>query len=422
MTDSQPSQATAGLRGAYWDPSRVPAAAKLSVHVLQTQDGQTVSGYLLAQGEEQAVAVLAHPREHIVASYLASEILRQGCAVFLQAPRSVGNDIRLEHEMALYDLAAAMSFLKGMGFDKLIAIGNSGGGPLWAFYNQQALCKSEARLERTPGGRPTKLAKAQLVPPDALVFVSSHLGQGKLLMSCLDPSVSKENDPFETDAALDPFDASNGFSPKGATYTDDFILRYRAGQVRRVERIDAWAREQAAERASARQRLKNGGGKADRIRASFSPIFSVWRTDADVRCWDLRLDPSDRRLGSLWGADPASSNYGGVGFGRVCTPESWLSTWSGLSSRASMELCVPAIEQPTLQIEYTGDASTFPADNDYLFTRIGSSRKHRLRFRGDHHGRRLDAGDEDARPLVGNAIGSWIGDVFPSVRRKKTYD
>src|ERR1700677_3476047 len=131
MTEAKHSHATAGLRGAYWDPSRIPTDVRLSVHVLHTQDGQTVSGYLLARGDENAVAVLAHPREHIVASYLASEILRQGYAVFLQAPRSVGNDIRLEHEMALYDLAAAMSFLKKSGFSKLIAGGSSGGGPLW---------------------------------------------------------------------------------------------------------------------------------------------------------------------------------------------------------------------------------------------------------------------------------------------------
>ncbi len=36
----------------------------------------------------------------------------------------------------------------------------------------------------------------------------------------------------------------------------------------------------------------------------------------------------------------------GVGFGKVCMPESWLSTWSGLTSKASVLRCAPMIDQP----------------------------------------------------------------------------
>src|SRR6478609_3333574 len=102
---------TAGLRGAYWDPARLPDGARLTVYPLSTEDGQTVSGFLLATGRETCAAVIAHPREHLVPHYLAAELVAGGVAVFLQAPRLTGNDIRLEHEFALYDLAAAMSFL-----------------------------------------------------------------------------------------------------------------------------------------------------------------------------------------------------------------------------------------------------------------------------------------------------------------------
>lgn len=405
------SGATAGLRGAFWDPSRLPEGTRLTAHPLRTQDGNVVSGYLLTRGDEDTVAVLAHPREHIVASYLAAEILRAGAAVFLQAPRLVGNDIRLEHEVALYDLAAAMRFLRDSGFKRIVAVGNSGGGPLWAFYNQQALVAPDQRIAATPAGRPTKLAEAELIAPDALVFVSSHIGQGRLLMNCIDPSVTDESDALSVDPALDPFSPANGYSSKGARYAPDFVVRYREAQVERVARIDAVAREQVAERAAARKRLKAGGTAADRIRASHTPIFTVWRTDADLRCWDLGLDPSRRRLGSLWGTDPAASNYGSIGFGRLCTAESWLSTWSGLSSNASMQACAPAIEQPTLLIEYSGDPATFPADNDALYGWIGTSNKSRVTFRGDHHGRAIHDGDEDARHAVGRAIGEWLRDT-----------
>src|SRR5260370_34285946 len=82
---------TAGLRGAFWDPARVPHGVALTAHPLRTQAGDVVSGYLLKRGGERVVAVLTHPREHIVANYLAAEILQTGAAVFLQAPRLVGN-------------------------------------------------------------------------------------------------------------------------------------------------------------------------------------------------------------------------------------------------------------------------------------------------------------------------------------------
>lgn len=411
MDASSNRQATAGLRGAYWDPSRIPDGVKLSVHPLRTQDGNVVSGYLLARGTEDTVAVLAHPREHIVANYLAAEILQTGSAVFLQAPRLVGNDIRLEHEIALYDLAAAMRFLRDSGFERIVTVGNSGGGPLWTFYNQQALAAPEARVATTPAGRPTGLAQAELIPADALVFVSTHLGQGKLLMNAIDPSVADEADALSVDPDLDPFSPDNGFARGGARYAPDFVERYRKAQIARVARLDALACEQVAERAEARRRLKAGGDRSDRIRTAHTPVFAVWRTDADLRCWDLDLDASDRRFGSLWGADPAASNYGAIGFGRLCTAESWLSTWSGLASNASMQACAPAIEQPTLFIEYSGDPATFPADNAAMFDWIGAGQKARLAFKGDHQGRPITDGDEDCRPAVGRAIGEWLGDI-----------
>ena len=263
-----------------------------------------------------------------------------------------------------------------------------------------------------------------MIPADGLVFVSAHLGQGRLLMNGIDPSVIDEHDALAADPALNPFSPKNGFSAKGATYSAEFVSRYRAAQVERVRRIDALARAQVAERVAARGRLKIGGTAADRMVAAHAPVIEVWRTDADLRCWDLSLDPSDRKLGSLWGANPAVSNLGSIGFARLCTADSWLSTWSGLSSNASMAMCAPAVEQPTLLIEYTGDASTFPGDNDQLFDWIGAADKQRLRFAGDHHGRPIHEGGPSPRPQVGEAIGTWAADRFgrPSSRLTKVVD
>lgn len=409
---------TAGLRGAFWDAARLPAGARLSVHPLQTQDGQTVSGFLLAAGGERTVVVIAHPREHLVPHYLAAELVAGGVAVFLQAPRLTGNDIRLEHEIAIYDLAAAMTLLRAQGYEKILALGNSGGGPLWAFYNSQALLAGDRRIAKTPGGRPTRLATADLPVPDGLILVSSHLGQGVLLMNGIDPSLTDESDAFSVDPALDPFDPANGYAEGGAArYAPDFITRYRAAQRARVERIDAYALEKVRERAEARRRIQAGEAhRTDAARAAHMPIFPVWRTDADLRCWDLSLDPSGRHAGSLWGANPFASNYGSVGFGRVCTPESWLSTWSGIHSNASMEKCAPAIEQPTVLIGYDGDNSTFPSEVDALFDMVGAGDKQRATFAGDHHGRPLTADAPNPKVQVGACLRDWIGDRFPIQR------
>jgi hypothetical protein len=110
----------------------------------------------------------------------------------------------------------------------------------------------------------------------------------------------------------------------------------------------------------------------------------------------------------LWGANPIVSNYGSVGFGRVCTPESWLSNWSALSSNASIEQCAPAITQPTLMIEYTGDNSVFPQDADAIFKAIGSGDKTRRRVHGNHHGRPIAEGAPNGQTEAGKHVREWL--------------
>lgn len=55
-----------------------------------------------------------------------------------------------------------------------------------------------------------------------------------------------------------------------------------------------------------------------RRKGAHTPIMTIRRTNADLRCFDLSLDPSDRKYGSLWGSDPYTSNYGSAGFARSC--------------------------------------------------------------------------------------------------------
>lgn len=405
---------TAGFRNAAWTMTNLPPGTAVTVHPLMTADKAATNGFLYSAGSTDTVFCIMHPREFLATHYLIPEILAGGAAVWTQTPRSVGSDLRLEHEIALFDVAAGLCHLKQAGFKRIVLTGNSGGASLYAFYNQQALLAPERRHERTPGGRATHLATLDMPTADAFVLVSPHPGQGIILMNALDPSVIDENNALSSDPALEPFMAQNGYreGPNGSSYAADFVERYRAAQRRRVERLDATAHELIAMRQAARRRSKDGGSHSDRILGAHTPVLTVWRTDADLRCWDLSLDPSDRKLGSVWGADPFAANYGVVGFGRFCTPEAWLSTWSALTSRANLFETAKAIEQPTLQIEYTADNTVFPSDAARIFDAVATGDKQRLRLRGDHHGRALSVDDPPARQLAGKAIREWLSETF----------
>lgn len=304
--------ATAGFLNTDWNPRDLPLGATTRNVVLRTADGAATSGALYTAGSPDTVVCIMHPREFMACHYLIPEIVEAGYAAWTQAPRSVGNDMRLEHEFALYDVAASMRFLREAGFKRIVLLGNSGGSGLYALYAQQSGLSPGARIERTPGGRPTKLASLDMPTVDGMVFVAPHPGQGALLQTCIDPSVTNEHDALSVDPTLDPFDPANGFVPKqpGAApstrYDADFVTRYRAAQTARVARLDAIARDLIATRQGARERLKRSADQPDaRLRrmAAHTPLMTVWRTDADLRCFDLTLDPSDRHFGSLWGSD-----------------------------------------------------------------------------------------------------------------------
>jgi hypothetical protein len=407
-------EATAGFRNAGWTMAALPPETRVSVHPLATSDGAAVTGLLYSSSKSDTVFCIMHPREFMASHYLVPALSAAGFAVWTQTSRAVGQDLRLEHELALLDVAAGTAFLKAQGFKRIILIGNSGGASLFAFYNQQSLLAPQARLERTPGGRPVGLAQAEMPYADAFILVSPHPGQGQILSRCIDPAVANESDPLATIDALDFLNSANGFrpGPEGAQYEDAFIARHREGQWARVARLDDTAKAMIAERMAARKRVKNGGGDTDRRTAAYSGIMTIWRTDADLRCWDLAIDPSDRKLGSVWGKDAYAANYGVPGFGRLCTPEAWLSTWSGITSKANLFETAAAIAQPCLQIEYSGDNTVFPGDGDAVFERIAAGDKTRQRFRGDHHGRSLEAGERPGRDDAAAAIVEWTRSRF----------
>ncbi|NMO89730.1 alpha/beta hydrolase [Actinomycetospora sp. TBRC 11914] len=389
-----------------------PASTTMSVHELTTADGATVRGVLATVPGARTVVCLGHPRQDLTHHPLVPALLAAGAAVWTQHTRSVNNDLALVHEQALLDVAAGMVFLREQGFDAIVPLGHSGGGTLFAYYLEQAALPGPDRVATTPGGRPTKLADAAMPVTDGVVFLAPHPGQGRLLLGCIDPSVSDERDPLAAVGELDAFDPANGFAepPASSSYSAEFLARYRAAQRDRVARLDATARALVARAAEARAAHRRTGDAADRRRALAPQILTVYRTDADPRTVDLSIDPSERPYGSLFGARPDLINYGQVGFGRLTTPEAWLSTWSGLSSYADFERCAPGVRVPTLFVELTGDQAAFPEDSRRMVGALGAADLTHLAVRGTHFGGAIAPGEPTGNQLAAGRITGWLAE------------
>ncbi|WP_246398112.1 alpha/beta hydrolase [Mycobacterium vicinigordonae] len=358
-----------------------------------------------------------HPRADVTHHALVPLLLRTGVAVWTQQPRSVNNDISLVHEQTLLDVAAGNEFLRDCGFESVVALGHSGGGTLYAFYSEQAGLPPEQRIAKTPSGRPINLAEASMPEFDGIVFWAPHPGQGQLLLRCIDPSVTDESDPLSIDPDLYAFNPANGFiePPQSSTYAADFIERYTHAQHERVARIDEVARQYVAEAIAARQAFAQSSDPLDRRRALVPRIITVYRTDADLRTVDLSLDPNDRPYGSVFGRRPDLINHGMVGFGRLCTPDSWLSTWSGLSSNADFVRCAPGVRIPALFVELTGDQAAFPSVSARMRDALGSMDMTNRRVRGTHFGGAINPGEPLGSDLTAEVVAEWLNERFALV-------
>ncbi len=380
-----------------------PAGTTCEPLALQTADRAMAEGWLYARGSEDTAVLVAHPRANFSHHYIVPGLVDAGYAVLCLNTRWLNNDATLLHEVVLLDVATGVAALRER-YDRVVLCGNSGGGSLLTFYLEQALAADGARLVDTAAGDLFDLNRFDLPGADAIAYLAAHIGEGHYLLHAVDASVTDERDPVSCDPAFDMYDPSNGFvEPPGEThYAPDFLQRYRAGQRARVERIDALARERVERRRAARAAWKETQSTDDRRRAIATEFLTVYRTDADPRFVDLSLDPSKRTVGSLWGLRPDWINYGAVGFGRIVSPEAWLSTWSGLSSRASIARAGPGMTLPALVVSYSGDHGIFPSDTDLLASSIAASRVDRVEVDADHYG--LPSGRDDAVA----AIADWI--------------
>jgi len=368
-----------------------------------------VSGVLYRppRGEPDVVVLAMHPRADFCRHYLAPRLVAAGYAFMGSPTRYLNNDADALHERLLLDVAAAVAYLRRRGFARLVLLGNSGGGSLFAFYLAQAATAAAARLERAPSGDRVPLRDTDMPMADGLVLLAAHLGEGVFMLDRLDPSVIDESDPTAVDPRLDMYDPANGYRPMSegdSRYAPDFVAELRAAQRARCARLDRRALAWCEEAAYFRAKLGDEGARlapAERVlvtrRALQRRYLLVYRTLADPRYLDRTLDPSPRALGSIFsfGRDPIAGNYG-EGIGRVMSARGWLSTWSGLRSNAALERTLPAVTVPTLVLAARADTDIYPAECRQAFAASGARDRTYAELEGADHYLR-PAGEAGAR-------------------------
>jgi pimeloyl-ACP methyl ester carboxylesterase len=377
--------------------------------------------YLPAKRKPRTVVIMAHPRADFSTHYSIPYWIDAGFAAFGFNTRYLNNDATMLHENLLLDLAAGIRLLRDdEGFEKIVVLGNSGGGSLFAYYDSQARTPKGSRVAAPPGGGPPDLNQHDLPTADGYIVLAAHPGQGMVLMSCLDAAVVDESDPFASDPSLDIYDERNGFRtpPAQSRYAKEFIERVRAAQRARCARIDAIARRHIEEANRARAAMRADGfaatGADNRnhvARRAMAPRYmTVYRTQANPNYLDLSIDPSERAVGSIISPRPDLANYSAFGLGRIVTPDAWLSTWSGLSSLARMALNLPTVTVPTLVVGANGDQDIFISDVHAEFEASGASDKTLAFIEGADHFMRAGGAKAylgDPRPRLMKVLTEW---------------
>jgi pimeloyl-ACP methyl ester carboxylesterase len=297
-----------------------------------------VYGRLADDGCGKRVAfVVIHPSSNFMSHYLLGPMQRRGRAILGLNTRYAGNDSTLIMERAIQDLGAGVGHLRKLGYERVMLLGNSGGGSLAAFYQAEA---EKISVTTTPDGMPFDLRPEQLPPVDGLAMLAAHPGRALTMVEWIDPAVVDERDMYATDAALDMYNPANG-----PPYDRAWLQRYRAAQRARNDRITDWVLG----------RLAALEANADSELIKDEP-FIVYRTAADPRFMDITIDPSDRAV-----SNTRRSNYGPTNLGRFSTLRSFLSQWSARLSRADGPTCMARTSVPVLNVLYSADTLVFPA-------------------------------------------------------------
>lgn len=406
----------------------IPEGARAEPVATRSDDMRELTGvYYHPRGvEKPKVGILTmHPRADFSRHYCIPRSLDAGFAALGLHTRCLNNDTSAIHEELILDVNAGVKFLRARGCERVVLFGNSGGGSLFAFFQAQAKLPRGKRLAETPAGDSTFLNAADMVPADGLMLVSCHKGEGRIMNECIDPAVTNEFDPTVTDPTLDMYNPDNGFKkpPEWSEYSPEFVDKYRNAQLARISRLDGIARgyiEDTKRFEGLLNRAKKEGWEFAETqplarRAAVERVMVIYRTQANLHYVDRHLDPSPRPYGSLLSDRPDLMNHQYLGFARTCTPQAWLSTWSGLSSNADLIANLRSIDDvPVLVVNAEKDNEIFPkTDAEEIWNAVVAKDKTYMKFDAKHYFEPPFGAKEapDVEKLMDSVI-PWIQERF----------
>lgn len=341
-----------------------------------------------AQPASRTVAVYCHPSANLLGHYALHTTAKAGIDAVAMTTRYSGNDSQVILEHCVTDIGSVVHHLRHeLGYERVVLVGNSGGGGLAALYQEQA---EHPSIRSAPGGGGPDLTQAVLPPVDALVLLNAHPGRPRLLEEWIDPAVADEADPTCRLRELDLF-APERTVPLARSW----VARYREAQTARMARISAWVRGQL-EGLDAFP-----GGEVPDL------PFVVHGTCADPRFVDTSLDPSDREPGTLWG-DAREANFRPVTLGHFCTLRSWLSQWSTEDSHGDGPTRMQNVAAPALVVCSTADQGCFPSMADDLYRASTNPRSKLVTIKGATH---YFTGQPALLEEMTQGVADWLRDV-----------
>ncbi len=315
--------------------------------------------------------------EHYLGDYMA----QRGYGFLGWNTRFRGNEAFFILEHALIDIGVGVRWLKEQaGVERVVILGNSGGGSLMGAYQSQAVDpnitgtaggKLPPRSERTDRGRSLRFVVRARGATRSADGVDGPFGYRRT-RSDADRSVDEHVQP-----------------QNGPPYSADFVARYRAAQETRNHRITDWVWSQL-------DQLKKVG--------LYDRAFILQRTWADPRLMDGALDPSERPVGVCYAGDPKAANFSPRGIGLTNTLRTWLSMWSLRDSHCRGAPHLQRIKVPALVIQSMGDTGVFPSDARGIHDALGATDKTLQFITGDHY---LED-PPNARDNVADLIAAWV--------------
>ncbi len=317
------------------------------------------------------VVLIVHPASNFMGHYLLKPLADAGVSGVGLATRYLGNDQMLLMENCVLDVGAAIRYLREeLGYQRVILIGNSGGGGLSALYQSQA---ERPTITATPAGDAPDLTAANLIPADELVMLMAHPGRCVVYTESLDAAIIDEHDPFVRDPELDIFAAGNK-----PPYSGEFVQRYRDAQIERNRRITRWARARLTQLAELPVPASADGHGIDDL------PFLVHGTAADPRSLDASIEGVRDKPTTLWG-QAWSANFSPVTLGHATSLRSWLSQWSFDESRANAFRELPHVQSPVTVIYGSGDDAAFPSHAKRMYDSVGHDRRDLICLDGANH-------------------------------------